>query len=302
MYTRVFASILDSSINLERIPPSVRWLWVTMLLIADGNRTGIVDMPVERLASKAGLSVTQTKEGLAILSAPDAESTSDEEDGRRLIPIREDAARGWKLVNWEKYHDIANAEQQRTLANDRLRKFRSKKRNETPSNADETGSNTSEASTNTTADTKTLEPLATKKPSPSSPKKETSKDLVENLTLTGKQLDWCAAKAPSINPDEELEAFKERMRANGYTVGKSTVKDAWSAFQTQMRNAEKWHKQEASRGGREPGPTRSTEATAPAKRRLTAADFGARFAVDVLEEERLRSLQSAPTGEPHDPV
>lgn len=124
LYTRVFASILDSSINVQSVPPSVRWLWITMLLIADGNRTGVVDMPIERLAARAGLSLTQTNEGLAVLSAPDEESASDDEQGRRIVPIREDSTRGWKLVNWEKYKAIAKEEQQREQTRLRVAAFR----------------------------------------------------------------------------------------------------------------------------------------------------------------------------------
>lgn len=145
MYTRVFESILDSSINVQRIPPSARWLWITMLLIADKNRTGVVDMPVERLAARAGLSVEQTREGLAILSAPDAESTTPDEDGRRIVPIRDDSSRGWKLVNWEKYKAIANEDQQREATRRRVADWRAKRRDVTDGNEPDVTCNPSEA-------------------------------------------------------------------------------------------------------------------------------------------------------------
>jgi len=128
MYTRVFESILDSSLNLQSVPTAARWLWITMLIIADKNRTGVVDMPVERLAAKAGLSVDDTKAALELLGAPDPESRSQAEEGRRIIPIREDSSRGWQLVNWEEYKVVANEEQQREMTRERVRRFREKRK------------------------------------------------------------------------------------------------------------------------------------------------------------------------------
>ena len=124
MFTRVFSSILDSSLNVQSVPLSARWLWITMLLIADADRTGVVDMPLERLAARAGLSPEQTQEGLRILAAPDPDSSSDEAEGRRIVPIRADSCRGWRLVNWEKYREIASAEQKREQTRIRVAQFR----------------------------------------------------------------------------------------------------------------------------------------------------------------------------------
>lgn len=126
MYTRVFASILDSSINLQSVPLSARWLWITMLIIADNDRTGIVDMPIERLAAKAGMSVEETTAALELLGSPDPDSRSQAEEGRRIVPIREDARRGWQLVNWEEYKQIANEEHRRDSTRERVRRFREK--------------------------------------------------------------------------------------------------------------------------------------------------------------------------------
>jgi hypothetical protein len=130
MFTRVFTSILDSSINMQSVPPSARWLWITMLLIADDERTGVVDMPVERLAARAGLSIEQTHEALSILSAPDADSSSGESEGRRLVPIRDDSSRGWRLVNYEKYQQIAVAEHKREQTRLRVANHRDRGRDE----------------------------------------------------------------------------------------------------------------------------------------------------------------------------
>ncbi|HEX4840867.1 MAG TPA: hypothetical protein VFV60_01750 [bacterium] len=127
MYTRVFQSILDSSLNCSHVPISARWLWLVMLLLADEDRTGIVDMPVERLAAQANLSLEDTRTALAVLMAPDPTSRSDEAEGRRLLPIR-DSERGWELVNYSKYREIADAENRRASNRARVAEFRAKKK------------------------------------------------------------------------------------------------------------------------------------------------------------------------------
>lgn len=98
-----------------------------MLLIADDDQTGVVDMPVERLAARAGLSVAETKDALALLSSPDPDSSSPEHDGRRILPIRE-GGRGWRLVNWEKYREIATTEHKRNLTRARVASFRQRQK------------------------------------------------------------------------------------------------------------------------------------------------------------------------------
>ena len=165
MYTRVFTSILDSSINCSDIPPSARWLWLTMLLIGDEDRTGVVDMPVERLAARAGLSVEDTRAGLDLLMAPDPSSRTEDNEGRRIAPIRENG-RGWEILNWSKYREIAQAEHNREQTRLRVQKHRAKFKSngeDTPGNGDVTESSkmfASEAKAEAKAKTRAPAPKA----------------------------------------------------------------------------------------------------------------------------------------------
>jgi len=123
-FLRLRTSILDSSLLLEELP--TRWLFVTMLIIGDDAGTGEVDMPDERLASQAGLSLAQTKRALKTLNDSDPNSRSQEEEGRRIVPLDRGpgmAPRGWRIVNWKKYRD----EVARELATDRQRRHRERK-------------------------------------------------------------------------------------------------------------------------------------------------------------------------------
>ncbi len=185
MYARVFITILDSSINLSSVPLSARWLWLTMLLIADDAGTGVVDVPVERLAAKAGLSVPETEEGLRILSAPDPDSRSEEEEGRRIVPLR-DGRRGWILVNWEKYREITNREAEREATRNRVRRFRERQKMlEGPSsgNGSEIRGNVP-ASASASASSPASVGRAVEKSTPSVEKSQVPKDGIGDATTT----------------------------------------------------------------------------------------------------------------------
>lgn len=123
MYLRLFSSILDSSINIASVPTAHRWLWITMLVIADEDGTGVVDMPTERLAARAGLPVADVVSGLEFLSSPDPDSRSRAEDGRRIVPF-EEGSRAWCLVNWDEYKKIVKANEKREKTRERVAAFR----------------------------------------------------------------------------------------------------------------------------------------------------------------------------------
>ncbi len=94
--------ILDSSVWEEN--PTVRVLWITMLLVAsEPGRRGVVDMTVRALAGRACLSPEDTRAALDVLLAPDPASRSTTEYGRRLEALDDHREWGWRIVNWEAY-------------------------------------------------------------------------------------------------------------------------------------------------------------------------------------------------------
>lgn len=101
MYVRVFLDLWASSIMKEAIP--VRWLWVSMLGMAQKARSGIIDVPLFVLARDAGMTEEEARGALSILTAPDPLSRSEKEEGRRVVALRPDVERGWEIVNWESY-------------------------------------------------------------------------------------------------------------------------------------------------------------------------------------------------------
>jgi hypothetical protein len=88
-----------------------------------------------------------------------------------------------------------------------------------------------------------------------------ARDLVESLRLDADLLAWCARTAPDFDAADELDAFKDRMRANKYKTNQGPVADAAAAFRTHMRNAVKFGHGRAVR----PSPSNAQRSVAPRK-------------------------------------
>lgn len=119
-YTKLFSSIVTSTIWREGKDTKI--MWVTMLALAD--KDGIVEGSVPGLADMARLTVEEARTAIEILSAPDPDSRSKVEDGRRIIPIDG----GWMLVNHAKYRDLMSVEERREYLRIKQAEFREKRK------------------------------------------------------------------------------------------------------------------------------------------------------------------------------
>ena len=119
MYVKLFASILESSIWLESAATCK--VWVTLLASMDED--GFCRYAtIENLASRAHLRPCHVRSAIAILEAPDKNSSDPENDGKRLERI----PGGWRVMNCQKYRQISNRFDQREAAKLRMRKHREK--------------------------------------------------------------------------------------------------------------------------------------------------------------------------------
>jgi len=94
-YTKLFGSILGSTIWRE--DSDTRIVWITMLALADAD--GIVEASVPGLAHFACVSTETAQSAIAKFLAPDPDSRSPEYEGRRIEKVEG----GWLLLNYEKY-------------------------------------------------------------------------------------------------------------------------------------------------------------------------------------------------------
>jgi hypothetical protein len=118
-YTKLFHSILASSIWQEA--PETKIVWITLLAMVDAK--GEVEAAVPGLASMAGVSIPACEAALQVLRSPDPYSRSTESEGRRV----EDVDGGWRLLNHAKY--VRMASQAEVSETNRVRKaaYRAKK-------------------------------------------------------------------------------------------------------------------------------------------------------------------------------
>jgi hypothetical protein len=102
-YTPVFDSVFHGTLcgKWPTLP-----VWLTILPMADRN--GHIEMSYQAMSTLTGWPVDLLKQAMAELTAPDPESRSEAEEGRRLVLIDpENRSWGWRVVNHGKYRERA---------------------------------------------------------------------------------------------------------------------------------------------------------------------------------------------------
>jgi hypothetical protein len=243
MYVRVFSSILDSSIWQEEL--HVRCLWLVLLIMADESRDGTVNVPIARLAQKAALTEEQTRNALEILMAPDEDSDSPDEEGRRIVPlIPERPTRGWRLVNWKKYKDISNAEQRREQVKENMRRYRAKdSRVIAGDQALSTGdhpvipSDSTSPSSSPEENQNLFPPASPPERKKTRAREKSAKELIEEHEISDEERSL--AKSVGVDVESCHDDWRDHFRGNGYLTSGKPVKDACATFRRWLRTAGK---------------------------------------------------------------
>jgi hypothetical protein len=121
MYVKLFRSIFQGTLR-----GNSSGLLVFTNLLANCDRDGVVDMHPKAIAEEVGLDMETVRAVLIDLEAPDAESRSPDEDGRRIVRIDGHRAWGWRVVNYGKYRSIKNEEDRREANRIAVAKHRAK--------------------------------------------------------------------------------------------------------------------------------------------------------------------------------
>ncbi len=124
-YTKLFSSILASTIWEADMP--TRIVWITLLAMAD--QYGIAEASIPGLAHIARVSREQCEQAIENLLAPDPDSRSKDDDGRRIRPVDG----GWQLVNHGKYRERRTADERREYL--RLKQAEQRAKRDKPSTA-----------------------------------------------------------------------------------------------------------------------------------------------------------------------
>jgi len=203
MYSKLYRSIFDGSLYGQ-----FESLTTFMAMLALADRHGEVDASPAKIAGCLGCELDFVLKGIEQLEAPDPYSRTPLEDGKRLIPLKDDAGNnrifGWKIVNYEKYRSIRNEEERRAYKREWDRKNRSRDSN--PTNSDRARPETTYTEAEAEADTKDQNKGRFAPPSVEQVKKYT----------TEKQL--------NVNPNSFVDFYESK----GWMVGKNKMKD-WKA-------------------------------------------------------------------------
>lgn len=101
-YTPVFREFTTSSMWAE--PPATRCVWLWLMLHADPE--GFVPGTIPGLAVAANVSLDETRGAIDKFMAPDPDSNTQENEGRRL----EKVPHGWRILNFEYWRELARHE------------------------------------------------------------------------------------------------------------------------------------------------------------------------------------------------
>jgi hypothetical protein len=115
-YGKVFDSIYDGS-----LADDWKALVTMQQLIVLADRKGQVDMTAGALSRRTGIPREIIDHGLTVLAAPDADSRSPDEDGRRIVLIDPARPWGWRLVNHDQYRLRLSQEEKRAADRERLK-------------------------------------------------------------------------------------------------------------------------------------------------------------------------------------
>jgi len=121
-YTKVFGSMLDSTVWL--LSKEARILWLTMLLMKD--RDQMVRAAIPGLAMRARLTLEETLSALKELGKPDQYSQNQEYEGRRVVEVEKGAT--WLVVSGAKYRDLMNREERLEYKRKKQAEYRARKK------------------------------------------------------------------------------------------------------------------------------------------------------------------------------
>lgn len=110
-YAKVFSSIWEGSMRGKADP-----LFIFVNLLTHANQHGIVDRHWQAIADETGVPAERVREALTFLEAPDKETRTPGDDGRRIVRLDEHRSWGWRIVNHKLYREMCsrgqNAERQ----------------------------------------------------------------------------------------------------------------------------------------------------------------------------------------------
>jgi hypothetical protein len=113
VFGRIFSQIFDGTLH-EHWEALVTFQQMLILTRNDG----VVDMTPKAIANRTGIPLAIIVKGIAVLEAPDPDSRTRDEEGRRIVRVDDGRTWGWRIVNHAKYAAIRSEEGRRSSMSD----------------------------------------------------------------------------------------------------------------------------------------------------------------------------------------
>lgn len=110
MYAKIFSQIYDGTLCTNG-PWEALVTFQQLLILADQD--GNVDMTIPAISRRTTIPREIIERGIEALLLPDIESRTPTEGGRRIIPLSDGRAWGWKIVNYQTYRQIKREQDRR---------------------------------------------------------------------------------------------------------------------------------------------------------------------------------------------
>lgn len=262
MYVKLFTSIYQGTLR-----GNSHGLLVFTNLLAHCDKDGVVDIHPRAVAEEVGLTVEQVRAVLDDLEAPDEESRSPEEGGRRIVRLDDHRAWGWRVVNYAKYRAIKNEDDRREANRLAVAKHRAKKASSSPviaGNAKSSLSAQAEAEADTEA--KAIQhPPAPAAPPPQAlesvkPKRKPAAPPLERPEEVGQQTwdDWLALRRAKRAPVTQTVLNGAALEASKAGLSLEEFLRVWCRRGSQGLEAA-WLKPEERGHGRPPDDRKSRQ-------------------------------------------
>lgn len=117
MYAKIFASLWDGTLY-----GKTEALLVFIFLLTRSNSDGFVRVVPEAIAGPTGLSLEAVLSAIEVLEAPDPQSGTKDEEGRKMLRIGPIGS--WQIVNYVKYRNMRDQDTIREQTRERVRRHR----------------------------------------------------------------------------------------------------------------------------------------------------------------------------------
>lgn len=289
MYVKLFQQILDSSIADNR---PLRHFFIDLLLCSDAR--GYVIMTKEAIARRISAPLDEVEWGLTELSKPDPGSKTTDLAGARIEALGS-MGYGWRIVNYELYRAMKDADQLRNSSAERVRRFRAKKKGN-GGNVTETSSNACNAITEAEAESKTCTPppVVKKKKSEAT----TDEVLSKLFEIEGFKQAWNGfqesrkrLRKPMTPMAEKLMLRKlEEQPIRAVKAVEMMIEHGWQGFQWSWMDE------------RENGRGQQTRSIRPLPQHSKGDDTPQDFMAVMARKKREEEARKHWEGTPHDPA